>query len=123
MEKPTTRMTTYDVKEKPEKWQAFTEFTHNQMTELIRDYGKVDILWLDGGQVTIRDGLDIKMEEIVPKLREINPDLIVADRTAGTEFENYITPELLILSAKPTFLDKTTTLCTSTFGNTTNAAR
>ena len=93
---PTTRMPTYDVKEKQSKWQAFTEYTHSQMTELVRDYGKVDILWLDGGQVTIRDGLDIKMEEIVPQLREINPDLIVADRTAGTEFENYITPELLI---------------------------
>jgi len=93
---PTTRMPTYDVKEKPEKWQAFTEYTHKQMEELIRDNGQVDILWLDGGQVTIRDGLDIKMEEIVPKLREINPNLIVADRTAGTEFENYITPELLI---------------------------
>ena len=93
---PTTRMPTYDIKEKPEKWRAFTEFTHNQMLELVRDCGKVDILWLDGGQVTIRDGLDIKMEQIVPKLREINPDLIVADRTAGTEFENYITPELLI---------------------------
>lgn len=93
---PTTRMTTYDVQERPEKWRAFTEYTHNQMIELVRDNGKVDILWLDGGQVTIRDGLDIKMEEIVPKLRQINPDLIVADRTAGTEFENYITPELLI---------------------------
>jgi len=93
---PTTRMPTYDVKEKQSKWQAFTEYTHSQMTELVRDYGKVDILWLDGGQVTIRDGLDIKMEEIVPQLRKINPDLIVADRTAGTEFENYITPELLI---------------------------
>lgn len=93
---PTTRMPTYDVQERPEKWQAFTEYTHNQMLELVRDCGKVDILWLDGGQVTIRDGLDIKMEEIVPKLREINPELIVADRTAGTEFENYITPELLI---------------------------
>ena len=93
---PTTRMPTYDVAERPEKWQAFTRFTHKQMEELIRDYGKVDILWLDGGQVTVRDGLDIKMEEIVPKLREINPDLIVADRTAGTVFENYITPEMVI---------------------------
>ncbi len=93
---PTTRMPTYDVKEKPQKWQAFTEYTHKQMEELVRDYGKVDILWLDGGQVTVRDGLDIRMEQIVPKLREINPELIVADRTAGTEFENYITPELMI---------------------------
>ena len=89
-------MPTYDVQENPEKWQALTEYTHKQMEELVRDNGPVDILWLDGGQVTIRDGLDIKMEEIIPKLRKINPKLIVADRTAGTEFENYITPELLI---------------------------
>ena len=96
MHTPTTRMPTYDVNEKPEKWQAFTQYTHKQLEELVRDYGKVDILWLDGGQVTIRDGLDIQMEQIIPKLRQINPDLIVADRTAGTEYENYITPELLI---------------------------
>ncbi len=92
----TTRMPTYDVKEKPEKWQAFTEYTHKQFEELISEYGKIDILWLDGGQVCKKEGLDIKLEEIIPKLREINPELIVADRTAGGEYENYITPEMTI---------------------------
>ena len=92
----TTRMPTYDIIKEPKKWQAFTEYTHKQMEELIKDYGKVDILWLDGGQVAKKHGLDIKLEDIVPKLREINPELIVADRTAGGEFENYITPEQTI---------------------------
>ena len=92
----TNRMTTYDVNEKPEKWQSFVDYTHNQFEELVRDYGKVDILWLDGGQVTIRDGLDIKLGEAVEKLRKINPELIVVDRTAGGEFENYVTPEQAI---------------------------
>lgn len=92
----TNRMPTYNVNEKPEKWQAFTEYTHKQFEELVRDYGKVDILWLDGGQVTIRDGLDIRLGEAVKKLREINPELIVVDRTAGGEYENYITPEQAI---------------------------
>ena len=92
----TTKMPTYDITKKPEKWQAFTEYTHKQFEEIIRDYGKVDILWLDGGQVAKKRGLDIKLEAIVPKLREINPELIVADRTAGGEFENYITPEQTI---------------------------
>lgn len=93
----TTRMPTYDVKENPEKWKAFTEYTHKQMEELVRDYGKVDILWLDGGQVCAREGLDIKLGDAVEKLRKINPELIVVDRTAGGEYENYITPEQTIL--------------------------
>ena len=92
----TTRMPTYDVKERPAKWQSFTEYTHNQFVELIENYGKIDILWLDGGQVCKKQGLDIKLEEIIPKLREVNPELIVADRTAGGEYENYITPEMTI---------------------------
>ena len=92
----TTRMPTYDVNEKPEKWQAFTEYTHKQFEELVENYGKIDILWLDGGQVCKKQGLDIKLEQIIPKLRQINPELIVADRTAGGEYENYITPEQTI---------------------------
>lgn len=92
----TTRMPTYNVLENPKKWQNFIDYTHNQFTELVRDYGKIDILWLDGGQVCKKRGLDIKLENIVPKLREINPELIVADRTAGGEYENYITPEQTI---------------------------
>lgn len=92
----TTRMPTYDVNENPEKWQSFIEYTHKQFEELIIDYGKVDILWLDGGQVSKKYGLDIKLDEIIPKLRKINPELIVADRTAGGEYENYITPEKTI---------------------------
>ena len=92
----TTRMPTYDVKEKPEKWQTFTEYTHRQFRELIENYGKIDILWLDGGQVCKKQGLDIQLEKIIPKLRDVNPELIVADRTAGGEYENYITPEQTI---------------------------
>lgn len=92
----TTRMPTYNVNKKPEKWQAFTEYTHKQMEELIKEYGKIDILWLDGGQVCKRECLDIKLGEAVDKLRKINPELIVVDRTAGGEYENYITPEKTI---------------------------
>ena len=92
----TTPRPTYDINEKPEKWQAFTEYTHNQMEELVRDYGKIDILWLDGGGVCKKWGYDIKMDEIVEKLRNINPELIVVDRTARPVNENYITPEMKI---------------------------
>ena len=45
------RRPTYDVKKNPEKWARFREYTKNQIVEIVRDYGKVDIIWLDGGQV------------------------------------------------------------------------
>ena len=39
------------VTKKTKKWDAFVQFTHNQIMELMRDYGKIDLLWLDGGWV------------------------------------------------------------------------
>jgi alpha-L-fucosidase len=71
------------------------------------DYGKMDILWLDGGwvrpfstidttiswQKTIPFDQDIDMARIVKRGRELQPGLIVVDRTVTGEFENYVTPE------------------------------
>ena len=84
---------TYDVKKNPEKWARFREYTKNQIVEIVRDYGKVDIIWLDGGQVKRSAGLDIGIEDIIAEARKYNPGLISADRTAGGPCENIITPE------------------------------
>lgn len=40
-----------DISEHPDKWASFVTFTHGVVEELMRRYGPVDILWLDGGQV------------------------------------------------------------------------
>lgn len=95
MEKPVGywRNPTYKPQEHPEVWEKFIEFTHNQMMELIENYGRIDILWLDGGQVRPDNGQDIRLSEFVKKAREIQPWLLTADRTVGGENENYITPE------------------------------
>ena len=100
MEKPVGywRNPTYVPAEHPELWNKFVEFTHNQMMELVRDYGPIDILWLDGGQVGPQNGQDIRLSEFMKKARQIKPDLLVADRTIGGENENYITPESSIPS-------------------------
>ena len=71
----------------------FVAFTRNQILELVRDYGPFECLWLDGGQVQRRAGLDINVEDIVAEARKIRPGLIAADRTAGGMAENIITPE------------------------------
>jgi alpha-L-fucosidase len=64
--------------------------------ELVTNYGPIDSLWLDAGQVRAsnkRNKQDIRLSELMEKAREIQPGLLVADRTVGGENENYVTPE------------------------------
>lgn len=115
---PRDRNVNYEPEAHPEKWQEYVDFTHNQILELLTDYGKVDILWLDGGWVAKTpktqitswyDGQlknndngyikhriinqDIKMDELVVKAREKQPGLIVVDRAVHGKNQNYLTPE------------------------------
>lgn len=83
----------YDIFKNPEKWQRYAEFTAKQMIEIVDNYQQIDIMWLDGLRDAVECGEDIKIMEIVKKMREINPALIVCDRNCGGEAENYITPE------------------------------
>jgi alpha-L-fucosidase len=106
------RNVNYDVTKYPDKWENFVQFTHNQIMELMTDYGKVDILWLDGGWVqkmtpeqvreyNCKDGYsftnaqsqDIRMDELAAKAREKQPGLIVVDRAVEGPNQNYLTPE------------------------------
>lgn len=117
---PFDRNVNYDPSLYPEKWEKYVQFTHNQILELMSDYGKIDILWLDGGWVKKRSDLnldenyrekfeenqsgngflkhrivsqDIRMDELVIKAREKQPGLIVVDRAVHGKNQNYLTPE------------------------------
>ncbi|MCB0523858.1 MAG: alpha-L-fucosidase [Lewinellaceae bacterium] len=105
----------YSIRKHPDRWELFKEFTHNQIDELMSDYGKMDILWLDGGWVRpktdkeVLDQLteiydnsrwarnpqsqDIDMASIVAKARAKQPELIVVDRAVPGVHQNYLTPE------------------------------
>ncbi len=106
------RNVNYDIKKYPDRWKKFVEFTHNQIMELMTGYGKIDILWLDGGWVekltqeqikkyinspdykfTHIQSQDIDMPELVKKAREKQPGLIVVDRAVEGPYQNYLTPE------------------------------
>ncbi len=105
------RNVNYSIPKYPDRWKKFVEFTHSQIMELMTDYGRVDILWLDGGWVRkkteseIRDELfrarfavhpqsqDIDMPGLVRKAREKQPGLIVVDRAVEGPYQNYLTPE------------------------------
>lgn len=109
---PKDRNVNYDPEKYPERWKAFKDFTYNQIEELMTNFGKVDILWLDGGWVrplasvdttvdwqrTIKTEQDIDMPRIASMARKHQPGILVVDRTVPGEFENYVTPEQQIPS-------------------------
>ncbi len=105
----------YSIEKYPEQWKKFKDFTYHQINELMTDYGKMDILWLDGGWVRkktdteIKEGLnevyegsrwarnpqsqDIDMAGLVKEIRKKQSNLIVVDRAVPGEQQNYLTPE------------------------------
>jgi alpha-L-fucosidase len=111
---PKDRNVNYDPKKHPDQWNAFKDFTYNQIKELMTGYGSMDILWLDGGwvrpfksidknvdwQKSIPYDQDIDMPKIATMARSYQPGLLVVDRTVAGEYENYVTPEQQV-PAKP----------------------
>lgn len=106
------RNANYDIHKYPDRWKKFIEFTHNQIDELMTDYGKIDILWLDGCWVRYYSDEDIKKERkisnsnihriqnqdinmplIAKNSRKKQPGLIVVDRAVPGPLQNYLTPE------------------------------
>ena len=101
---PLDRNPNYDPKKYPEKWERYKDFTHGQIRELLSDYGKIDILWLDGGWVRKRtevkegDGRrlinqDIDMDGLAGMARQLQPGILVVDRAVEGPNQNYLTPE------------------------------
>lgn len=80
----------YKKERHPEWWSNYRSFTQNQLNELMSDYGKMDILWLDGGWIT---GDDIGLDGILDQARKKHPGLISVDRSIRGKNENYQTPE------------------------------
>ncbi len=111
----TDRNCNYSIAKHPAQWNLFKDYTYNQLNELMSDYGKMDILWLDGGWVrkkTPKDiteelaeeyegsrfarnpqSQDLDMPELVKQVRKKQAQLIVVDRAVPGEQQNYLTPE------------------------------
>lgn len=103
------RNNNYDIRKYPWRWNAFKQYTYNQISELMHNYGSIDILWLDGGWVrpleTVNEEViswgaripewsqDIDMPRIAAMARGAQPGLLMVDRTVHGPYENYQTPE------------------------------
>jgi alpha-L-fucosidase len=87
----------HDPATNPEGWAKLVDHFHNQTLELMRNYGKIDILWFDGDDdPNYRDwGADKKRlwrsEALMAQIRQFQPDIIINNR-AGLP-EDFETPE------------------------------
>ncbi|BEH00351.1 alpha-L-fucosidase [Bacteroides sedimenti] len=103
------RNNNYDINKNPWRWNKFKQYTYNQISELMHNYGSIDILWLDGGWVRPLESVNeevrswganipnwsqnIDMKHIAEMARAAQPGLIMVDRTVHGPYENYQTPE------------------------------
>ncbi|MDO5729438.1 MAG: alpha-L-fucosidase [Actinomycetaceae bacterium] len=95
--KVSDRRCNYDIAEHPKKWKRFVEFTHDQIDELLSNYGPMNVLWLDAGWVRAPEE-DIDMPRLADRARELQPGILVVDREVHDSVEDYRTPEQQIPS-------------------------
>ncbi len=81
----------YNIEKRPEWWKSYVDFTQNQLLELTTGkYGKIDILWLDGGWI---EGDQVGLGDVLKKARAYSTGMLSVDRTIQGPNENYQTPE------------------------------
>ena len=81
----------------PEQWNRFIEFMFAQMRELLTNYGKIDLLWFDGGWE--RTPEEWKSREFVEMIHSLQPEVVINDRIPG--YGDYQTPEQAVPPKPP----------------------
>jgi alpha-L-fucosidase len=79
----------------PETWRRYLDFMFGQITELLTGYGRIDLLWFDGGW----ERPDWRAEELVALIRTLQPDILINDRLPGVG--DYSTPEQFVPAEAP----------------------
>jgi len=81
----------------PEQWQNFIQYMFAQVRELLTNYGKIDIIWFDGGWE--RTPEQWQAQELHDLIRSLQPEILINDRLPG--FGDFTTPEQFIPPQPP----------------------
>jgi alpha-L-fucosidase len=84
-------------------WARFLEFTSGQIRELLTDYGRIDVLWFDGGWE--RPLQMWRGSELVDIAHALQPEILINDRLPG--FGDFATPEQFVPAKPPAGLWET----------------
>jgi alpha-L-fucosidase len=84
----------------------YREYLHNQVRELLTNYGKVDMLWLDFSYPgeNGKNNKDWDAEKLIKMVRQLQPGILVNDRLDLGEYEDawdFTTPEQYKVSKWP----------------------
>jgi alpha-L-fucosidase len=80
-----------------EGWERFIAFMFAQVRELLTNYGKIDVIWFDGGWE--RSAERWHARELNDMIRELQPEILINDRLPG--FGDYETPEQFVPAQPP----------------------
>ena len=80
-----------------EQWARYLEYLSGQITELLTEYGRIDVLWFDGGWE--RSAAQWGGRELIDLIHSLQPDILVNDRLPG--FGDYETPEQFVPARPP----------------------
>jgi len=95
------------------EWKNYVEYMHNQVRELLTNYGKIDIMWFDfsyqntrlaGTEFENMSGETWKATELIEMMRSIQPDIVIDNRLGGDAFKeepdifagDFVSPECMM---------------------------
>ena len=81
----------------PEGWNELVEYMHAQVRELCTNYGRIDVLWYDGGWPWTPEAW--RSRELNAMVRELQPEIIINNRSLLPE--DFDTPEQHIQFSEP----------------------
>lgn len=87
----------------PAGWQAMVEQTHEQVRELMTNYGQIDLLWYDGATIPGIADPELaarywRSQELNAMVRRLQPRILINDRSHRPE--DYSTPEQHVAAPK-----------------------
>ncbi|NUN97407.1 MAG: alpha-L-fucosidase [Candidatus Omnitrophica bacterium] len=93
----------FEPKKHPRDKEAMIEQAHAQVRELMTQYGKIDILWYDGGWVPSLPGVDMaefwRAKDLNRAARKLQPHILINNRS-GLD-EDLDTPEQHVTASVP----------------------
>jgi alpha-L-fucosidase len=76
----------------PEQWARYLRYVHDQLTELLTQYGQIDLLWFDGDWE--RTAEEWRADQIRALAKSLQQRVIINDLLPG--YGDYVTPEQVI---------------------------
>ena len=93
----------FDAKGKPESAKALAKQAQEQIKELMTNYGKIDILWYDGGWIGLPEGKEVAdfwgSREVNAMVRKLQPHILINNRSGLPE--DLDTPEQHVTASEP----------------------